>query len=147
MYGVCGAVLCLLWVLGRPTVLFCTMGVLGGVSLLVQHKIGAWVFVDGLRRRLVFLTLWVVILTIFVTKREDRESKDWQAVMVSLAFVLVLAFSVNSLIMFYIFFEAALIPTFFLVVRWGGSPERVQAGLYLMLYTVSASLPLLVTIL
>ncbi|RWS05998.1 NADH dehydrogenase subunit 4 (mitochondrion)-like protein, partial [Dinothrombium tinctorium] len=40
-----------------------------------------------------------------------------------------------------------LIPTLFLILGWGYQPERVQAGIYLLFYTLLASLPLLVGIL
>jgi NADH-ubiquinone oxidoreductase chain 4 len=39
-----------------------------------------------------------------------------------------------------------LIPTLFLILGWGYQPERVQAGIYLLFYTLLASLPLLVGI-
>nr|YP_009408807.1 NADH dehydrogenase subunit 4 [Deroceras reticulatum]ASL05742.1 NADH dehydrogenase subunit 4 [Deroceras reticulatum] len=62
----------------------------------------------------------------------------------SLLIVLILAFNINSLIFFYIFFEISLIPTLMLIIGWGYQPERLQAGTYMMIYTVAASLPLLV---
>jgi len=40
-----------------------------------------------------------------------------------------------------------LIPTLFLILCWGYQPERVQAGISLLFYTLLASLPLLVGIL
>jgi NADH:ubiquinone oxidoreductase subunit 4 (subunit M) len=40
-----------------------------------------------------------------------------------------------------------LIPTLFLILGWGYQPERVQACIYLLFYTLLASLPLLVGIL
>ena len=40
-------------------------------------------------------------------------------------------------------FEATLIPIFLLIIGWGYQPERVQASLYLLFYTLLASLPLL----
>jgi NADH:ubiquinone oxidoreductase subunit 4 (subunit M) len=49
--------------------------------------------------------------------------------------------------MFYVIFEATLIPIFILVFGWGYQPERVVASLYLLFYTLFASLPLLVSIL
>jgi len=52
-----------------------------------------------------------------------------------------------SLLSFYIIFESRLIPTLFLILGWGYQPERVQAGIYLLFYTLLASLPLLVGIL
>ena len=52
-----------------------------------------------------------------------------------------------GLLSFYIFFESRLIPTLFLILGWGYQPERVQAGIYLLFYTLLASLPLPVGIL
>ncbi|YP_010419913.1 NADH dehydrogenase subunit 4 (mitochondrion) [Anopheles maculipalpis] len=63
-----------------------------------------------------------------------------------LLFMLVLTFSSMSMFMFYLFFEASLIPTLFLILGWGYQPERLQAGIYLLFYTLLASLPLLIGI-
>jgi len=60
-----------------------------------------------------------------------------------LNFILILTFSTSNLILFYILFESSLIPTLSLILLWGYQPERLQAGIYLILYTISASLPLL----
>lgn len=62
-------------------------------------------------------------------------------------FILVIVFSVNNVLLFYIFFEASLIPTLLLIISWGYQPERLQAGSYIILYTVCASLPLLIVLL
>lgn len=48
--------------------------------------------------------------------------------------------------MFYLFFERSLIPTLFLILGWGYQPERLQAGVYLLFYTLLASLPILLGI-
>jgi NADH-ubiquinone oxidoreductase chain 4 len=45
------------------------------------------------------------------------------------------------------FFESGLIPTLFFILVWGYQAQRVQAGIYLLFYTLLASLPLLVGIL
>lgn len=60
-----------------------------------------------------------------------------------LIFILVITFLVNDLVMFYFFFEASLIPTLIIIIGWGYQPERIQAGVYFMFYTLTASLPLL----
>jgi NADH-ubiquinone oxidoreductase chain 4 len=57
-----------------------------------------------------------------------------------------LTFSAYNLFLFYLFFERSLIPTLFLILGWGYQPERLQAGLYLLFYTLFASLPLLISI-
>lgn len=68
-------------------------------------------------------------------------------VVIILTIILYCTFRRISLLSFYIFFESRLIPTLFLILGWGYQPERVQAGIYLLFYTLLASLPLLVGIL
>jgi NADH-ubiquinone oxidoreductase chain 4 len=63
-----------------------------------------------------------------------------------LLLLLVLTFLSLNLFIFYIFFESRLIPTLFLIFGWGYQPERLQAGLYLLFYTLFASLPLLISL-
>lgn len=48
--------------------------------------------------------------------------------------------------MFYIIFEATLIPTLVLITRWGNQAERLNAGTYFLFYTLAGSLPLLVAL-
>jgi NADH-ubiquinone oxidoreductase chain 4 len=67
--------------------------------------------------------------------------------LVTLTLTLILAFRASQLRIFYIFFEASLLPTLFLIIIWGYQPERLQARTYLILYTVGARLPLLIRIL
>lgn len=57
--------------------------------------------------------------------------------------MLLITFVVKNLFLFYLYFEASLIPTLFLILGWGYQPERLQAGVYLLFYTIFASLPLL----
>lgn len=49
--------------------------------------------------------------------------------------------------MFYVMFEATLIPTLILITRWGNQTERLNAGTYFLFYTLAGSLPLLVALL
>nr|YP_010388427.1 NADH dehydrogenase subunit 4 [Phyllidia elegans]UPP55829.1 NADH dehydrogenase subunit 4 [Phyllidia elegans] len=92
---------------------------------------------------LIFLTCFLCLLSLMCTP-EEKKSWPYMMCLASLSLVLILAFSSNNLMMFYIFFEASLIPTLMLIIGWGYQPERLQAGTYMMLYTVGASLPLLV---
>ena len=46
-----------------------------------------------------------------------------------------------------LFLESRFFPTLFLILGWGYQSERVQTGIYLLFYTLLASLPLLVGIL
>nr|YP_004934893.1 NADH dehydrogenase subunit 4 [Ovatella vulcani]AEQ93849.1 NADH dehydrogenase subunit 4 [Ovatella vulcani] len=97
---------------------------------------------SGVSSLLVFLSVLLCFLA-FISTPEEKEGGYlfWISV---LGLVLVGVFFTNNVIWFYIFFEMSLIPTLILIIGWGYQPERLQAGSYLMLYTVSASLPLLV---
>lgn len=61
--------------------------------------------------------------------------------------LLVLRFTVKRLLEFYYFFEAVLLPIFLLIMGWGYQPERLTASLYILFYTLTASLPLLLAVL
>lgn len=61
--------------------------------------------------------------------------------------ILIITFRVTNILQFYILFEASLIPTFFIILGWGYQPERIQAGVYMIIYTIFTSLPLLIAIL
>lgn len=70
--------------------------------------------------------------------------------MVHLTFIMIIVltplFLTNSLFLFYIIFELSLIPIMLIVLGWGAQPERVKARMFLVIYTVLASLPLLFSI-
>ena len=59
---------------------------------------------------------------------------------------LVLRFRVKRLLEYYYFFEAVLLPIFLLIIGWGYQPERIIASLYILFYTLTASLPLLLVV-
>jgi len=99
---------------------------------------------------LVLLSLWICVLIILAREsvfRTNYFSGFFVFVVVFLMVMLYCTFRRISLLSFYVFFESRLIPTLFLILGWGYQPERVQAGIYLLFYTLLASLPLLVGIL
>ena len=61
--------------------------------------------------------------------------------------VCVCFFHADNALSFYILFEISLLPTLFIVLLYGYQPEKLRAGQYLLLYTVLASLPLLLSLL
>jgi NADH:ubiquinone oxidoreductase subunit 4 (subunit M) len=64
-------------------------------------------------------------------------------VIIVLMVMLFCTFGRINLFSFYLFFESSIVPTIFLILGWGYQPERLQAGIYLLFYTLLASLPLL----
>nr|YP_010429318.1 NADH dehydrogenase subunit 4 [Glossodoris acosti]USQ67497.1 NADH dehydrogenase subunit 4 [Glossodoris acosti] len=95
---------------------------------------------------LIFLSILLCFLAMIGTP-EEKSSYFYVLCLLFLCLALVLAFSSSNLMMFYVFFEISLVPTLVLIIGWGYQPERLQAGTYMMLYTVGASLPLLLLIL
>nr|AJJ48412.1 NADH dehydrogenase subunit 4 [Radix sp. MOTU5] len=103
-----------------------------------------WFFNDQVSSLMVFLSVFLCFLCIISTP--SLKSSFYILCLITLGLILTLAFSSNSILMFYIFFESSLIPTLLLIICWGYQPERLQAGSYMMIYTVTASLPLLLLI-
>nr|YP_009227637.1 NADH dehydrogenase subunit 4 [Gryllotalpa unispina]AGO20452.1 NADH dehydrogenase subunit 4 [Gryllotalpa unispina] len=102
---------------------------------------------DLLSYILVLLSCWICFLMMtasFSVYKDDFFSGLFVFFVLMLLMFLLLSFSSVSLFGFYLFFESSLIPTLFLILGWGYQPERLQAGVYLMFYTLFASLPLLV---
>lgn len=64
-----------------------------------------------------------------------------------LAMIVVVFFYTDRTFLLYVIFEASLLPTLYLILKWGYQPERLQAGVYFVMYTVCGSLPLLFIIL
>lgn len=60
--------------------------------------------------------------------------------------ILLITFLSKHILSFYVIFELVLIPTIILITLNGKQPERLQASIYLIIYTVTASLPLLIRI-
>nr|YP_008815291.1 NADH dehydrogenase subunit 4 [Oncocephalus breviscutum]AGO28008.1 NADH dehydrogenase subunit 4 [Oncocephalus breviscutum] len=112
---------------------------------MISYSLGG----DILSMSMIFLSFWIVFLMIIASYTVYMNSNymvGFLFVNLSLLFFLSLSFSVVNLFVFYVFFESSLIPTLFLIFGWGYQPERLSAGLYLLFYTLFASLPLLLGI-
>nr|QLY90248.1 NADH dehydrogenase subunit 4 [Fannia armata] len=98
---------------------------------------------------LILLSLWIISLMLMASEsvfKYNNYEKLFLLNIILLLILLVLTFSSMSLFMFYLFFESSLIPTLFLILGWGYQPERLQAGIYLLFYTLLVSLPMLIGI-
>nr|YP_007026246.1 NADH dehydrogenase subunit 4 [Chrysomya bezziana]AFV08306.1 NADH dehydrogenase subunit 4 [Chrysomya bezziana] len=104
---------------------------------------------DMISYGLILLSLWIVSLMLMASESIYKYSNYINLFLLNiilLLILLVLTFSSMSLFMFYLFFESSLIPTLFLILGWGYQPERLQAGVYLLFYTLLVSLPMLIGI-
>nr|BDQ44158.1 NADH dehydrogenase subunit 4 [Metaphire soulensis] len=104
---------------------------------------------DTLSTSLSILTIWVTAMMILASTKifiSNSQPKLFMLSILVLMLILLLCFNASNMFMFYIWFEMSLVPTMALIMLWGYQPERLQASMYLMLYTVTASLPMLVAL-
>nr|QNK04189.1 NADH dehydrogenase subunit 4 [Taurulus bubalis] len=107
---------------------------------------------DPLSTPLLVLTCWLLPLMILASQNHTtseplNRQRTYLTLLTSLQVFLIMAFGATEIIMFYVMFEATLIPTLILITRWGNQTERLNAGVYFLFYTLAGSLPLLVALL
>lgn len=125
----------------------------GGYQLVEQY---AWlpdfgvsyhVGIDG-------ITLWLVILTTFLTpiallcswESVDERVAEFSFFMLLLEAAMIGVFISLDLFLFYVFWDAMLIPMYFLIGIWGYD-RRIYASIKFLLYTMAGSVLMLVAIL
>nr|QLY89884.1 NADH dehydrogenase subunit 4 [Limnius volckmari]UJG45262.1 NADH dehydrogenase subunit 4 [Leuctra hippopus] len=104
---------------------------------------------DVISFSLILLSFWICVLMITASEsvlRANNHAGMFLLMILVLLTLLFMTFGTTNLFLFYVFFESSLIPTLFLILGWGYQPERLQAGVYLLFYTLLASLPLLIGI-
>nr|BCG21316.1 NADH dehydrogenase subunit 4 [Nemipterus furcosus] len=116
------------------------------------YDINPYMAVDALSSPLICLTCWLLPLSILASQKYvkydpiDRQ-RLFLSMLIILQFTVLMAFAVTDMIMFYVMFEATLIPTLIAITRWGSQWQRLNAGAYFLFFTLTASLPLLIGIL
>nr|YP_009059606.1 NADH dehydrogenase subunit 4 [Brycon orbignyanus]AIN79135.1 NADH dehydrogenase subunit 4 [Brycon orbignyanus]ARS00870.1 NADH dehydrogenase subunit 4 [Brycon orbignyanus] len=107
---------------------------------------------DQLSAPLLVLTCWLLPLMILASQNHTHSEpvgrqRMYITLLTSLQIFLIMAFGATEIVMFYIMFEATLIPTLIIITRWGNQAERLDAGMYFLFYTLAGSLPLLIALL
>nr|UXX50323.1 NADH dehydrogenase subunit 4 [Ixodes pavlovskyi] len=98
---------------------------------------------DLLSMNLFMLSVWMTILMMLASFKEMLyENKYFKFYLFLMLFLLYLCFYSMNLMMFYFFFESILFPIIMMIFNWGNQPERLQAGIYMLMYTLLGSLPL-----
>jgi NADH-quinone oxidoreductase subunit M len=112
-------------------------------ALGVHYAVG----VDGPAAWLTVLTGFLAVFAIlFPTNRISGREKGYFAALLVLEGTTIGAFCALDLVLFYVFFEACLLPVYYLIAGWGG-PRRLQVAMKFFLYTVVGSLLMLAAIL
>nr|UEC47370.1 NADH dehydrogenase subunit 4 [Sistrurus miliarius] len=140
----------------KPKLLYSTttsyMFLLAMTSLpLLEPKSNTLMNTDYISAPLISLSYWLLPLTVIASQHAMmKEPLQRQRVFLSTLTLLQLFISVtfmaSNLTLMYIMFEATLIPTLIIITRWGQQTERLTAGTYFILYTLTTSLPLLMAI-
>jgi len=109
---------------------------------------GAWYHlgVDGISMPLIVLTTFITILVILAGWEViEYKPSQYMAAFLIMEGVMVGVFSALDAVLFYVFWEAMLIPMFIIIGVWGG-PNRVYATIKFFLYTFFGSVFMLVAL-
>ena len=105
----------------------------------LHYKLG----VDGISILFVLLTTFLMALTIWSAWDVETRVKDYMIAFLLLETLMIGVFVTLDLVLFYLFFEAGLIPMFLIIGIWGGK-DRIYAAFKFFLYTFLGSVLMLV---
>jgi len=111
----------------------------GGWLMGLKYKMG----VDGISVLFVLLTTFVMPLTILASWNVESRVKEYMIAFLVLETLMLGVFMALDLVLFYLFFEAGLIPMFLIIGIWGGA-NRIYASFKFFLYTFLGSVLMLV---
>ena len=108
----------------------------------IRFKLG----VDGFSMPFVLLTTFLMPFAILASwESVERRLKEYMVAFLVLETTMIGVFVALDLVLFYLFFEAGLIPMFLIIGIWGGA-RRVYASFKFFLYTLLGSLLMLLAI-
>ena len=105
----------------------------------MRYKIG----VDGISLLFVMLTTFLMPLVIAACWDVTHRVKEYMIAFLVLETLMIGVFVALDLVLFYLFFEAGLIPMFLIIGIWGGK-DRIYASFKFFLYTFLGSMLMLV---
>ncbi len=103
--------------------------------------------VDGLSLPLILLSALLTFLVVLYAWKQDKAPREYFALYLVMETGLIGFFSTMDLLLFYVFFEIALVPMYFIIGLWGHEGQRLQAAMKFFLYTRVGSLAVLLSIL
>jgi NADH-quinone oxidoreductase subunit M len=109
---------------------------LGGLA---NYRMG----IDGVSMPLIILTTFLMPICILASWYVSKRVKEYMIAFLVLETLMIGVFSSLDLFLFYVFFEAGLIPMFLIIGIWGG-PRRVYASFKFFLYTLLGSVLMLI---
>ncbi len=112
-----------------------------------RFNIGYHLGIDGIAMWFVVLTALVTVIVVIAGWQViERNVAQYYASFLILSGLMIGVFCAADGLLFYVFFEATLIPMYIIIGIWGG-PNRVYAAFKFFLYTLAGSLLMLVALL
>lgn len=109
----------------------------------INYKIG----IDGISLLLILLTTFLMPLVLLFSAGSIKErEKEYYLFLLILETAMIGTFAALDLFLFYVFWEAMLIPMYFLIGIWGGK-RKIYAAIKLFIYTMLGSVFMLAAIL
>ena len=108
----------------------------------LKYKLG----VDGISVLFVMLTTMIMPLVVLASWNVEKRLVQYLAAFLILETVMIGVFVALDLFLFYLFFEAGLIPMFIIIGVWGGA-RRIYASFKFFLYTLLGSVLMLIAML
>ncbi len=102
--------------------------------------------IDGIALAMVLLTALLTLIAVLVSRRMEAGARLYFTLVLLLESAMFGVFAARDWSLFYVFWEATLIPLFFLIDRLGGA-NRQRAALNFFLYTLGGSVFMLVALL
>ena len=103
--------------------------------------------VDGISMPLILLTTLITVVVVIAGWQVIQERvAQYMAAFLIMEGIMIGVFAALDAVLFYVFWEAMLIPMFLIIGIWGG-PNRIYATIKFFLYTLLGSLLMLVALL
>ena len=109
-------------------------------QLRIFYRLG----IDGISLWLVVLNAFLTVIAILATPVASRHANRFVALMLAMSAGLAGVFMATDLVLFYVFWEAMLIPAYFLLWIFGEGDRPGRAAIKFVLYTLAGSLLMLV---
>ena len=111
-------------------------------ALHINYLVG----IDGISLWMVVLTAFLGVISILMSLNQKKDLRNFIALMLALEAGTLGVFLALDTILFYVFWELMLVPTYFIIGLWGEG-RRVYATMKFVIYTLVGSLLMLVAIL
>ncbi|WP_049574957.1 NADH-quinone oxidoreductase subunit M [Nocardiopsis sp. SBT366] len=106
--------------------------------------------VDGIALVLILMSVVLVPLVVLAAWREHDDRDDggrgYFALILALEAMMIGVFAATDVFLFYVFFEAMLIPVYFMIGRYGRGADRAKAAMKFLLYSLAGGLIMLVAV-